>query len=135
MVQTFLESQIGYKLVTKWSQNNHNLMTLALLIHLCFISVISSRVNPLIFRCLFKSLTDKVTNSSSEIPQLILAGDIGREGGGCCSCCIIFSLLHQLRAPGKLNGSLCSQQQSCTVMMDFFQRRSIVLMMAVISTF
>ena len=57
--------------------------------YLCFINVISSRVNPRIFKWRFKSLTDKVTNSSSEIPQLILDGDNGRVSR---LFCIIFEL-------------------------------------------
>ena len=47
--------------------------------NLCFIRVISSLVNPRIFKCLFRSLTDKVTNSSSEMPQFIFTGDIGPD--------------------------------------------------------
>ena len=47
--------------------------------NLCFMLTISSLVRPLIFSCRFKSRTESVTKSSSEIPHWMRFGEIGRE--------------------------------------------------------
>ena len=81
--------------------------------------MISSRVNPRIFKCRFKSLTDKVTNSSSEIPQLILDGDRGRVSR---LFCIIFELKSCVAGSSKslstLNG-FCHKMHRHDEIFDF----------------
>lgn len=61
---------------------------------LCFIRTISSRDNPRNFSCLFKSLTEMLTSSSSEMSN-IGAGDKGGWNGFVyvCDRCITFVLL------------------------------------------
>ena len=48
---------------------NDIMIEMKMISYLCFICTISSLFNPLIFSCLFKSLTESVTRSSSVIPH------------------------------------------------------------------